>query len=67
MIVFGDHGARYSEVRKTIQGKMEERLPMMSFAFPEWFKKKHPKLMRNLETNANRLVEINFYMVKYIL
>ena len=55
MIVFGDHGARYSQVRGTIQGKMEERLPMMSFAFPEWFRKKHPKLMKNLETNANRL------------
>ena len=54
MIVFGDHGARYSQVRGTIQGKMEERLPMMSLAFPEWFRKKYPKLIKNLETNANR-------------
>ncbi len=54
VIVFADHGGRYTAARRTVQGKMEERLPMMSFALPEWFKKKYPKLFRNLEVNANR-------------
>ncbi|KAK3605767.1 hypothetical protein CHS0354_033969 [Potamilus streckersoni] len=55
LIVMADHGARYSRVRKTVQGKMEERLPFMSFLFPDWFKKKYPKQIKNLIQNSNRL------------
>lgn len=55
LIVFADHGARYSKVRYTVQGKMEERLPMMSLTFPKWFRAKHPKLFRNLKENADKL------------
>ena len=54
-ILMGDHGARYSKVRKTTQGKLEERLPMMSLAFPAWFREKYPQYIRNLEANAERL------------
>ena len=52
--MFGDHGARFSKVRTTVQGKLEERLPLMSFAFPKLFKENYPHLMRNLNNNANR-------------
>ena len=52
VVVMGDHGARYSKVRQTVQGKLEERLPMMSLAYPQRFKTKHPKLMANLRNNA---------------
>ena len=55
LILFGDHGARYSVARKTVQGKLEERLPMMSFSFPDWFKEKHPHLLKNLRENSDRL------------
>ena len=55
LIVFADHGARYSTVRKTVQGKLEERLPMMSFIFPDWFKEKYPHLHKNLRENSDRL------------
>lgn len=55
VIVMGDHGARYSSVRKTTQGKLEERLPMMSLAFPRWFHRKYPEAIRNLRENADRL------------
>ncbi len=55
VIVMGDHGARYSGVRNTTQGKLEERLPFMSLAFPKWFSEKYPRLMKNLRVNANRL------------
>ena len=52
VIVMGDHGARYSKVRQTTQGKLEERLPMMSLAFPPAFQKKHKKVMQHLRANA---------------
>ncbi|XP_045199770.2 uncharacterized protein LOC123554018 [Mercenaria mercenaria] len=55
LIVFGDHGARYSKVRYTVQGKMEERLPLMSLTFPKWFRVKYPHLFKNLKKNSNKL------------
>ncbi|KAK6194415.1 hypothetical protein SNE40_000052 [Patella caerulea] len=55
LILMGDHGARYSTVRNTVQGKLEERLPMMTFRFPPWFEDKFPKAIENLRKNANRL------------
>ncbi|KAJ8310199.1 hypothetical protein KUTeg_012064 [Tegillarca granosa] len=55
LIMMSDHGARYSRVRHTVQGKMEERLPFMSFVFPRSFKKKYSHLMKNLKINSNRL------------
>ncbi|XP_052214889.1 uncharacterized protein LOC127833586 isoform X1 [Dreissena polymorpha] len=56
VMVFADHGARYSRVRKTIQGKMEERLPMMSIAMPKQIRENYPLLWRNLQRNADKLV-----------
>ena len=38
LLVMGDHGARFSTARKTLQGKLEERLPMMSLTFPDKIK-----------------------------
>ena len=55
LIVFADHGARYSAVRNTVQGKLEERLPMMSLVFPDQFKQKYPLLHRNLINNSDKL------------
>ena len=55
LVVMSDHGARYNAARKTVQGKMEERLPMMSLRFPPWFKQRYPILNRNLVTNVDRL------------
>ena len=55
LVVLGDHGWRYGEFRQTIQGKLEERLPLFTMAFPKWFKKRHPRLAKNLKTNTNRL------------
>ncbi|KAI8773197.1 hypothetical protein BgiMline_014269 [Biomphalaria glabrata] len=55
LILMGDHGARYSEVRSTWSGKMEERLPYMSFLFPKWFERKFPEAMKNFRANRKRL------------
>ena len=54
-ILMSDHGARFSDVRKTYQGKLEERLPFMYIRMPNEFQKQHPSLMSNLRTNSHRL------------
>lgn len=56
LIIMSDHGARYSNVRNTVQGKLEERLPFMSFVFPAWFKNKYPYFTNNLKGNREKLV-----------
>ena len=55
LIIFGDHGARFSAHRKTFQGKLEERLPFMSITAPKWFAEKHPDLYNNLIHNSKVL------------
>ena len=55
LIIFGDHGARFSDFRKTIQGKLEERLPFMSITLPKWFIEKYPDLHGNLVHNSKVL------------
>lgn len=46
---------RFSEVRSTLQGKQEERLPFFSFTFPESFKKRFPQEYKNFVQNSDRL------------
>ena len=55
LIIFGDHGARFSDVRKSIQGKLEERLPFMSITVPKWFTRKYRNLYKNLIHNSEVL------------
>ena len=55
LIIFADHGARFSGFRKTIQGKLEERFPFMSITTPEWFREKHSDLYNNLVDNSRVL------------
>ncbi|CAB4002754.1 uncharacterized protein LOC113676100 isoform X1, partial [Paramuricea clavata] len=55
LILLGDHGWRYGDFRQTVQGKLEERLPLFSMTFPKWFKQKYPTLAKNLRTNTKRL------------
>ena len=56
LVVLGDHGARFDEIRTTLQGKLEERLPFLSFTFPEWFGKKFPSFAKNLRDNTERII-----------
>jgi hypothetical protein len=53
--LFADHGPRYGPFRRTIQGKLEERLPGMFIKIPDWIAKEYPKIAQNLEDNQNRL------------
>lgn len=55
LIVFSDHGPRFSEARKTIQGKLEERLPFLSITTPKLFSEQYPDLYNNLVHNSRVL------------
>ncbi|CAF4743554.1 unnamed protein product, partial [Rotaria sp. Silwood1] len=55
IILMTDHGARFSIARQTPQGKLEERLPFMSFIFPKLFQKKYSKKIKILQKNIDRL------------
>ena len=55
LILMADHGARFQEYRKTLQGKYEERMPYMALRLPYWFKNKHPDIIQNLNINSHRL------------
>lgn len=54
-IIFADHGARYANLRETMQGKMEERLPFFSITLPAWFREKHSEMFLNLKRNSQLL------------
>ncbi|XP_054711269.1 uncharacterized protein LOC129220863 [Uloborus diversus] len=56
VIVMGDHGMRWGEIRKTYIGRLEERLPILLIALPEKFKREHPTETRALLLNSHRLV-----------
>ncbi|CAH1183697.1 unnamed protein product [Phaedon cochleariae] len=55
LIMMADHGHRFAEVRNTLQGKQEERLPFFSFTFPKWFKQKQNAIYTNFKENLNKL------------
>uniref|UniRef100_A0A2C9K0A0 Uncharacterized protein n=1 Tax=Biomphalaria glabrata TaxID=6526 RepID=A0A2C9K0A0_BIOGL len=56
LIFLADHGARFSTVRATAQGKQEERLPYFGIRFPEWFHQKYPNIVENVKNNSKKLV-----------
>ena len=56
LVVMSDHGFRFGEARTALQGKLEERLPLLSVTLPPWFRNKFPQLVQNLEHNTNLLV-----------
>nr|XP_970966.2 PREDICTED: uncharacterized protein LOC659581 [Tribolium castaneum] len=55
LIIMADHGHRFAEIRNTIQGKQEERLPFFSFTFPESFKNHFKQAYENFQNNINKL------------
>jgi len=55
VIIMTDHGARFSIARQTPQGKLEERLPFMSFIFPKLFQLKYSDEINTLKKNIHRL------------
>lgn len=56
IIFMGDHGHRFSPIRKTLVGLLEERNPFLGVWLPEWFYKLHPSVKTNLAINIERFV-----------
>ena len=56
VIVLGDHGHRYSAIRKTDIGRVEERMPFLAVFLPTEFKHGYPHLVEGLEQNNNTLL-----------
>lgn len=52
LVLVGDHGSRKSELRKSRQGQLEDRLPVAYVILPPWFKKRYPQADENLRRNA---------------
>ena len=52
-ILFGDHGSRNDDVRNTMQGKLEERLPWLSISVPKWLRDKSPDMLKALAHNQH--------------
>ncbi|KAH8263475.1 hypothetical protein KR044_009337 [Drosophila immigrans] len=55
VLLMSDHGMRWGSFRKTYQGMMEERQPLLIALYPPWLKQRFPQAMANLELNAKRL------------
>lgn len=55
LLVMSDHGIRYTNIRLTYQGKIEERLPFVSIVLPERLKKSRPDAEKFLRSNVNVL------------
>eukprot|EP00112_Aurelia_sp_Birch-Aquarium-sp1_P005764 Seg1653.6 transcript_id=Seg1653.6/GoldUCD/mRNA.D3Y31 product="hypothetical protein" protein_id=Seg1653.6/GoldUCD/D3Y31 len=55
LIIFGDHGARLSEFRNTLTGKLEERLPFLSVTLPDDLVKRFPSIATAMEHNTKVL------------
>ncbi|KAK3095871.1 hypothetical protein FSP39_020161 [Pinctada imbricata] len=55
LILMSDHGARFHDIRKTLQGKYEERMPYFAFRFPDWFVTKYPRTYAKFVKNSKRL------------
>ncbi|XP_037294066.1 uncharacterized protein LOC119189168 [Manduca sexta] len=55
LIVMGDHGAKYDTLRKTYQGRIEERLPLVAVRLPSKLVKARPRALASLKANAEVL------------
>ncbi|XP_073966009.1 uncharacterized protein isoform X2 [Choristoneura fumiferana] len=55
VVVMGDHGPRYAKVRNTLQGKLEERLPLLAILLPKALTRARPNAETSLRENARVL------------
>ena len=56
LVVFSDHGSRSNNVRETLQGKLEERMPYLSISLPSEAPKDLAAKFSNLAENVKGLV-----------
>ncbi|OWF55442.1 hypothetical protein KP79_PYT20939 [Mizuhopecten yessoensis] len=55
LIFLSDHGSNLNEIRNTVIGRVEERMPIFVIALPPSLKNKYPNLEKILRQNAERL------------
>ncbi|XP_056637215.1 uncharacterized protein LOC130445544 [Diorhabda sublineata] len=55
VVLLADHGIRFGDIRQTIQGWYEERLPMNFISIPTWFQRQHPDKYENFKQNSKKL------------
>ena len=55
LVLFADHGARFSNIRKSVRGLLQERNPFFSIYLPDLFKAKYPTEYENLKNNRKKL------------
>ncbi len=69
LVLLADHGARYSNYRDSLQGKLEERLPLLTVAAPLWFREQRPSrsLWLNLLQNAEQALATPFDLHQTLL
>lgn len=56
LVMMSDHGNRFAEVRDSLQGKLEERLPFFGFVWPERFRREFGLEFQAFRNNTQRLV-----------
>ena len=56
LFLFSDHGPRYSSIRKSMKGLLNERNPFFSVYIPDLFKKRYPSEYKNLKDNLNKVI-----------
>ncbi|KAJ8938492.1 hypothetical protein NQ318_020808 [Aromia moschata] len=54
VMFLSDHGMRFGDIRRTIQGWYEERLPILHVSLPERFKTRFPGKYDNLKKNSKK-------------
>ncbi|XP_028039700.1 uncharacterized protein LOC114250149 [Bombyx mandarina] len=55
IIFFSDHGKRWGKFVETKQGRLEERLPLLTIMLPETFKRRYTLAFKNLQQNSRGL------------
>lgn len=55
VVLLADHGIRFGDIRQTIQGWYEERLPMNFISIPTWFQQDYPIKYENFKNNSKKL------------
>jgi hypothetical protein len=56
VIVLGDHGNRFTKLRTTDIGRIENRMPFLAVSLPKEFKNRFPHLVAGLEENRDSLL-----------
>ena len=56
LMLYSDHGARFSNVRESIKGLLQERNPFFSIYLPPLFEQRYKTEIDNLRQNQNKLI-----------